>query len=220
MSPRILTKLRWAASVESGAILVILLFAAPLMAQKPAPPGTPSNDPLDPENQASTNKADMRNREWLMRDSRKLARKAGSGPEGSALPQIKDDFERIQLVDREMMKSVFVANLIDYQLILKTTAEIRKRAARLKTNLAYPAPLNRDNSRTSRAGHEDKDIKVSLTNLDQAIMSFVMNPIFQLRQQVVESRLAIKATSDLMDIVELSDTLKKHAQRLEREAKH
>ncbi|MDQ2976146.1 MAG: hypothetical protein M3R69_12145 [Acidobacteriota bacterium] len=162
----------------------------------------------------------MRNREWLMGNSRKLAQKPGSGPARSVVPQIKEDFERIQFVDREMMKAVFAANLIDYQQILKTSAEIRKRAARLKTNLAYPEPLNRDNSRTSRTGHEDEDIKVSLTNLDQAIMSFVMNPIFQLRQQVVESRLAIKATSDLMDIVELSDTLKRHAQRLEREAKH
>jgi hypothetical protein len=197
----------------------MLLFAAPLVAQRPGLPGTPSNDPRDPENQPSTNKTDMRNREWLMGNSRKLARKPRTGPEESVLPQIKEDFERIQLIDREMMKAVFVANLIDYQQILKTTNEIRKRAARLKTNLAYPEPPTRDTSRT-RAGHEDEDIKVSLTNLDQAITSFVMNPIFQLQQEVVESRLAIKATSDLMDIAELSDRLKNHAQRLERKVKH
>ena len=213
---RLLSSLR----VKSRPILLVLLFTIPLAAQRPGVQGTPSNDPRDPENQPSTNKIDMRNREWLMGNSRKLAQKAGSGPERSVLPEIKEDFERIQLIEREMIISVFVAKLVDYQQILKTSAEIRKRATRLKTNLAYPEPPNRDSSRTSRAGHEDEDIKVSLTNLDQAIMSFVMNPIFQLRQQVVESRLAIKATSDLMDIVELSDTLKKHAQRLEREAKH
>ena len=220
MSRPVVTRLLSFLAVKSRPILLVLLFTIPLAAQRPGAQGTPSDDPRDPENQPSTNKTDMRNREWLMGNSRKLARKPGSGPERSVLPQIKEDFERIQLIEREMITSVFVAKLVDYQQILKTSAEIRKRATRLKTNLAYPEPPNRDNSRTSRAGHEDEDIKVSLTNLDQAIMSFVMNPIFQLQQQVVESRLAIKATSDLMDIVELSDTLKKHAQRLEREAKH
>jgi hypothetical protein len=220
MSRPFVTTLLSSLGLGSRPILLMLLFIVPVTAQQAGVQGTPSNDPRDPENQPSTNKIDMRNREWFMGNSRKLAQKRGSGPEGSALPQIKEDFERIQLIEREMMTLVFVAKLVDYRQILKTSAEIRKRATRLKTNLAYPEPPNRDNSRTSRAGHEDEDIKVSLTNLDQAIMSFVMNPIFQLRQQVVESRLAIKATSDLMDIVELSDTLKKHAQRLEGEAKH
>jgi len=217
MSRAFIAKLLSSLGAESRPILIMFLFALPLAAQRPEPP---SNDPRDPENQASTNKADMRNREWLMRDGRMLARKAGSGPEGSALPQIKDDFERIQLIDREMIKAVFVDNLVDYQQILKISAEIRKRAMRLKTNLSYPEPLNRPDAQKSRPSNEDEDIKVSLTNLDQSIMSFVTNPIFQLRQQIVESRLAMKATSDLVEVIELTETVKKHAERLGREAKH
>src|SRR5258705_6645571 len=95
-------------------LLLILLFTVPLAAQRPEPP---SNDPRDPENQPNTNKADMRNREWLMGNSRKLAQKRGAGPENSALGEIKEDFERMQLVERELMRSVFDFNVVDYQQI-------------------------------------------------------------------------------------------------------
>lgn len=206
-------------AIDAGAVLVVLLFTVPLAAQRPAP-GPPSNDPRDPENQQSTNKTDMKNREWLMGHSRTLSRKAGSGPEGSALPQIKEDFEQIQLIEREMVTSVFANNVLDYQQIWKTSAEIKRRAARLKTNLAYPEPLDRSKARKSRPDNYGEDIKVSLTNLDQSIRSLVLNPIFQLQQQVVETRLAMKATSDLMDIIEISELTRKRAERLEREAKH
>jgi hypothetical protein len=219
MSRSFVTRLFSSLAVALSPVLLVLLFTVPLAAQRPVP-GTPSNDPRDPENQQSTNKADMRNRELLMGHSRTLARRGGSGPEGSALPQIKEDFERIQLIEREMMKSVFVDVLVDYQQIQKASAEIKKRAARLKTNLAYPEPLNRSKARKNRPGNSDEDIKMSLANLDQSIMSFVVNPIFQLQQQVVETQLAMKAVSDLLDIIELSEATKKHAERLERKSKH
>ena len=217
MSRSFFTRLFSSLAVEFSPVILVLLLTVPLAAQRPVP-GTPSNDPRDPENQQSTNKGDMRNRELLMGHSRTLARKAGSGPEASALPQIKEDFERIQLIEREMMKSVFLDNLLDYQQILKTTAEIKKRATRLKSNLAYPEPLDRNKARKSGLGNSDGDIKESLTSLDQAITSFVMNPIFQF-QQVVETRLATKAIGDLIDIIELSELTKRHAERLERKFK-
>lgn len=216
MSRPFVRRLLRSLGAKSRPLLLVLLFTVPLAAQRPEPP---SNDPRDPENQPSTNKADMRNREWLMGNSRKLARK-GAGPESSALAAIKEDFERMQLVERELMKSVFEFNVVDYQQILKTSAEIKKRAARLKMNLAYPEPPNRHPTGKSPASDGDEDIKASLKNLDQSIVSFVTNPIFQLQQQVVELRSAMKASGDLMNIIELSDAVKRHAERLERETKH
>jgi hypothetical protein len=217
MSRPFVTRLFSSLAVELSPVLLVLLSTVPIAAQRPVS-GTPTNDPRDPENQPSTNKGDMRNRELLMGHSRTLARKGGSGPEASALPQIKEDFERIQLIEKEMMKSVFLDNLLDYQQIVKTTAEIKKRATRLKANLAYPEPLDRNKALKSRLGNSDGDIKVSLTSLDQAIMSFVMNPIFQF-QRVVETGLATKAIGDLIDIIELSELTKRRAERLGREFK-
>jgi hypothetical protein len=193
--------------------MILLVSAYPLLAQRAPAPGSPASDPNDPVNQEKANKADMRTREWLMGNSRKVIRKPGSGPAESALPQIKEDFERIQLIEREMMRSVFTNNSVDYQQILKTTAEIKKRAMRLRTNLAYPEPDNRQDGTKGRPSQEE-DIKVSLVRLDQTIMSFVTNPIFQLTQQVVDAHTATRAGSDLRDIVELSEAITKNLERL------
>ena len=195
-------------------VTILWVSAYPLRAQRAPAPGSPASDPNDPVNQEKANKADMRTREWLMGNSRKVIRKPGSGPAESALPQIKEDFERIQFIDREMMRLVFTNNLVDDQQILKTTAEIRKRATRLRTNLSFPEPNNRQNGTKGRPSKEDEDIKVSLAKLDQTIMSFVMNPIFQLTQQVVDAQLATKASGDLRDIVELSETIRTNLERL------
>ncbi|HVS80714.1 MAG TPA: hypothetical protein VHE60_03180 [Pyrinomonadaceae bacterium] len=193
--------------------VILWVSAYPLRAQQPPAPGSPASDPNDPVNQERTNKADMRTREWLMGNSRKPIRKPGSGPEESALPQIKEDFERIQFIDREMMKSVFADNVVDNKQILKALSEIRKRASRLRTNLAYPEP--NDSQVVSQAPiQKEIDIKLSLARLDQTIMSFVTNPIFQLKQQVVEAELAKKASGDLRDVVEQSDQIRKEIENL------
>lgn len=217
MSPSFVTRLSILSSGLSRTLLLILILAVPLVAQRPD--GNSSNDPRDPENQGSTNKTDMRTREWLMGTSRKPVRKPGSGPEVSALPQIKEDFERIQFINREMMKSVFAANLVDYQQILKTSAEIKKRATRLKANLAYPEPVVREGTRKTMPVPDEEDIKLLLAHLDKSLISFVTNPLFQLQQEVVDSRLAVKATGNLMEVIDFSDKVRKQAERLAREAR-
>lgn len=209
MSLKILTNLRWAAGVESGAILILLLFAAPLMAQT-APPGTPSNDPNDPINQEKTNKADMRNREWLMANSRKPIRRAAWGPEAAALPQITEDFEKIQLVDKELMTAVFANNVLNHKQIVKSTADIERRAARLISNLAYPESPEAEKTRTG--AQEKTDIRLALSKLDSAIVSFVTNPIFQTDRKVVSAELAMKVSKDLRTVVKLSGSIRRQAE--------
>src|SRR5712691_9286991 len=87
-----------------GSILILLTLVSPLLTQQPpGPPGTPSNDPNDPMNQDRINKADMRDREWRLGNSRKPIRRAKWGPEEATLPQIKEDFERIQFVNKQLM---------------------------------------------------------------------------------------------------------------------
>ena len=196
------------------AALVLSLLANPVQAQQPRPgaPGTPASDPNDPVNQERTNKTDLGNREWLLANNRKLVRKPGFGPTASVAPQISEDFERIQVINREMLKTVFVDNVINKKEILKTVAEIRKRAARLRTNLSFPEP---DNLRTSPATSEDDfDIKLLLARLDHSIMNFVTNPIFQLKQEVVEMESAKKAAGDLRDVIDQSDKIKTNIQTL------
>lgn len=202
-------------AVAAGASLLVLLFAVPLAAQRPAgPPGTPGNDPNDPINQEKTNKADMRNREWLMGNTRKTIRRAGWGPAAAALPQINEDFERIQLVNKELMTAVFANNILNQKQIVKATADIEKRAGRLRDNLAYPEPPEANKTPIKTA--EKQDIRLALSKLDSAIMSFVNNPIFQTDRQVVNAELAIKVNEDLTTVMKLSDSVRRQAETLEK----
>ena len=198
-----------------AAILITLLFAVPLLAQQaPGPPGTPTNDPNDPVNQDHINKTDMRNREFLLGNARKPIRRAAWGPDAAAIPKIKDDFERLQLINNELMIAVFAKNVLDPKQIGKATSDIAKRATRLMSNLAYPKP---DEEEKTVNNNDDKnDIRLALSKLDTAVMSVVNNPIFQIDRQVVNTQLAMKVTKDLTTVVRLSDTIRRQAQDLEK----
>jgi len=185
-----------------------ILFALVVSVAGQRPPNPPSSNPNDPINQERTNRADLHNREWLLENNRKLVRKPGLGPSQSVAPEIKEDFERIQFINREMIKAVFIDHVVDNQQILKAVGEIKKRAARLKANLAYPEPPATQNA-SAVAVQGDTDIKVLLAGLDKSIMSFVTNPIFQLRQQVVATDLAMKASGDLLEVMENGDKIRK-----------
>jgi len=180
-------------AINAGTILIVLLFAVPLFAQRPpGPPGSPPTDPNDPINQDKANKADMRNREFMMGNSRKTIRRPGWGPGLEAIPQISEDFEKIQVVDKELMTAVFANNLLDNKHIVKATADIEKRATRLIKNLAYPE--SPEVEKTLAADHERMDIRLALSKLDSAIVSFVTNPIFQ-RDNKVVTKLTIALSS-------------------------
>jgi len=203
---------------QARTILVVLLLAVPLVAQRPdGPPGSPASDPNDPVNQDRANKADMRTREWIMENSRKPIRRAGFGPAPAAVPQIKEDFERIQLVNKELMTAVFANNVLDHKQIMKATADIEKRAARLINNLAYPEPP--DTPKPNVATQGKPDMRLNLSRLDSAIMSFVNNPIFQTDRQVVNTELAMKVSKDLKTVVKLSQSIRRETEALARTQK-
>lgn len=185
---------------------ILLAVAGVVLPQRSGRPAE-STDPNDPANQERTNKTDLRNREWLLENTRKPVRKPGLGPSQSAAPQIQADFERIQFINRDMMKSVLVDTVVDHKQIRKTVGEIRKRATRLKENLAYPEAENPHDANAPAPGYSD--IRQLLVEMDNSLMSFVTNPIFQLNQQVVKADLARKASADLRSVIEYSNKITK-----------
>jgi hypothetical protein len=56
------------------------------------------------------------------------------------LEQIRTDFLRIQVVDRELARAISASDILDLKLVAGAATEIRKRAGRLKENLALPKP--------------------------------------------------------------------------------
>ncbi|HEX8142104.1 MAG TPA: hypothetical protein VF553_05870 [Pyrinomonadaceae bacterium] len=149
----------------------------------------------------------------LEKESRRPAET--SGPR-LAYMQIKEDFERIQTVHNQMMTMIFSNNVLDYKHIAETTTEIRKRASRLLSNLPLPDSEVADRDKRTLKGWDELDqgqVKPALLALDDLLMRFVSNPVFQ-TPEVVDVQQASKAKHDLEDIIKLSAKLKKAAEKL------
>lgn len=102
-------------------------------AQTRVPPTAPTGSPRD------------RALEDKMRsDEIERVKRAAEKPDAYArahdarFPQIKEDFERIQVVNAEVLQPSASAAAPDYTRISEAAAEVRKRAARLKSQL-FPA---------------------------------------------------------------------------------
>ncbi len=174
-------------------------------------------DPHDPANQQKLNNQDMHDREVGLRTR---ARTTTEGPVAGrdpklALSEINDDYERIQVLNNEMRRAGAAKDALDYKRISAASAEMRKRAARLKSNLAFPEPADEPKESVQQTAAPDAaQVKASLGTLDTLIMSFVANPLFQASTQKVDVKLATKASRDLNSIIELCTNLKKNAEKL------
>lgn len=131
-----------------------------------------------------------------------------------AFEQIREDFRRIQIVNQEVIRSVSTGNGLDYKYISEASAEIKKRAARLRMNLIFPEGEKND-ARQSAPDPEASGLKPSLLALDNLILSFVHNPVFK-DAGVVDAKLGGRARRDLDIIIELSDKVRKMAERMKK----
>jgi hypothetical protein len=151
-------------------------------------------------------------RETQLRMLEKQRQRAVKNDPKLAFVQIREDFRHIQTVDYEMMRAASSGNGLDYKQIAEAVAEIKRCAARLKTNLVFPE-LDKDEYRTEKPDPEVAGIKPSMVALDALILSFVHNPIFK-ETGVVDTKLGGKAGRDLDSIIELSEKIRKSAERV------
>jgi len=182
--------------VPSTALKVVLLLGlvAPLSAQVRSTlnPNTPTQ-------------GDLQTREWALAHIPDEVNKHFKKEQVSVFAQIREDFTRLQLINNEMMQTVFVKGNVDRKLIAATTAEINKRAVRLNANLVLPAID--DKLKNQKLEQSDTRPEAALLVLDRHIMSFVSNPLFK-QPNVVDAQNALKARNDLNLIIRLSEQLK------------
>jgi hypothetical protein len=177
-------------------VLLLLGLVAPLSAQV--------RSTLHPNSSAQR---DMQAREWALTHIPDEVNKHFKKEQVSLFEQIREDFTRLQLINNEMMQTVFVKKNIDPKLIVKTTSEINKRASRLSENLVLPRIDDKASVQKPDDTRNDRSLEASLLALDHCIMSFIANPLFK-QPNVVDSQNALKARSDLNLIVRLSKELK------------
>lgn len=131
------------------------------------------------------------------------------------LEQIQKDFAKIQAL-RDDIAAQLTANSLDYKHIADAAGKIRSLAKRLDSNLVLgkvETPV------AARAEPEPTDpaLRSLLLALHARVGSFVDNPIFRDRTvyDVEETR---KAKSDVVEIVVVSDEVRKIAKQLKRNA--
>ncbi|HVG35853.1 MAG TPA: hypothetical protein VM911_22565 [Pyrinomonadaceae bacterium] len=147
-----------------------------------------------------------------------LERQGKAGPKRDPqmiLAEVNEDFDRLRAIDEEMKTSLKSQDALDYKHIVESSAEVKKRAMRLKTNLALPAPKDMKREKMQDPG---ADLKPSLVMLESLINSFITNPIFS-DSGGLDAKLAGKAKLDLESIIELSDKVRKSAEKISKNAR-
>lgn len=151
---------------------------------------------------------EMQSREWALTHVSDEVSKHFGPQNKPSLPQMREDFHQLQVVNNELMKSVFVKNSIDPKRLLAAITEIRKRATRLKASLALgesDGDLEKTNAMNC-APPEKFELSPTLLLMDRAVMNFVNNPLFQ-QPKVLDSKLAIKAENDLGEVLRLAGVI-------------
>lgn len=133
------------------------------------------------------------------------------------MAQIKEDFHRIQVINNEMLRTAFTGRTPDYDSLSEKASDLKRRASRLRSIIKLPPPRDeKKKNLNSEAAVDNKAFKVSLVMLRDLIGSFVNNPYFQKKPGVIDVEQSDKASSDLRDIIELCEVIKKSAKRLDR----
>lgn len=131
-----------------------------------------------------------------------------------ALAQIKEDYERIQVVNHDLAKASDAAGQLDLKLAGESVSEIRKRSERLLANLALPE-LPADVERVRMPAEGEGQLRPSLVMLRRLVERFVRSPLFR-EVNVIDAQVAARTRRDLEGIVELSGRLKKDCEKYDR----
>jgi hypothetical protein len=125
------------------------------------------------------------------------------------LVKVREDYVQLQVVNNELARVVAAGGEPDFKVMATAAAEIRKRAERLKVNLALPE-TPRDEKRPDAAA--PPDLKATLNALDQLILRFVRNPFFTDTKRF-DLKHSATVGRELKEIIELSGRVRKMCEK-------
>jgi len=198
-------------TVLVGGVVFLTVLATPVVAQRD------SAVPLIERRIAETNRRNEQlERDLLLRDLKEKPEAPTDRRQLQAVfTKVQQDFDRLQVINKEIVRSVSANNVLDYKFITVSTAEIGKCASRLKTNLALPEIEDDQRGQKKHVELGQEQMKPSLIMLTNHIISFVTNPLFE-SAGPLDVKLSSKASRDLKEIMELSDGIRKRAEKVNR----
>lgn len=123
--------------------------------------------------------------------------------------QIKKDFELVQNLQNEIVKTYVTGKKINFKRIGELAYQLNECAERLRGNLSLSN--EKSSEKTANKSPEPEDIKDIIVILDKSIGKFVVNSIFK-NLNVLETKDAEKAEFDLQNIIRLSKFLARKAE--------
>ena len=165
-------------------------------------------------------RAEMEMRQRMLWDLDRLKReKPAKTPDTRpAYSEVAEEFQQLQLVNYSLAGVADPKVQLDYARIKKESAEVRKRATRLKSYLSLPEVEESQKPDKAAAIQTPEALRSAVNKLDALVNSFAWNPVFQ-RPDVVDLELSTKASRDLAGIISLSEQIRKSADELTRGAR-
>lgn len=191
-------------------IAFMSLMAMPTPARQGTPPPSGSYDPF----------AEVRERQRREATLRSAEIRPGKTPDDPRRAQVildhlRQDFKRLQIIRNEIVHSMKTNETLDYGHLSDQTAEITKRAARMRTSLALPAHDGVDKARLNQTEFNQEQLKSALVKLCNGIASFVESPVF--KSPGVSNVQESAATGHLLqNIIVLSSDIRKSAEKLKK----
>ncbi|MCA1633709.1 MAG: hypothetical protein LC802_08325 [Acidobacteria bacterium] len=187
------------------------LMAGSAQARQTMPSGAPppgQRDPFAEVRERQQREAQLRSAERLggVRPTDRRSAEAGA-------QQMSEDFKRIQILRNNVVRHLQSDKPLDYKFIAAETEEINRRAARLKAHLVREGPEGEKKEPEKQAEIGDAQITDALVKMCRRIDSFTENPVFNL-PDVVDVEQSVKAGRDLLDVIRLSGSVNKLAERL------
>ena len=136
----------------------------------------------------------------------------------AAAEQVREDFKRIQILRNNLVRHLASGGPLDYKAVAGDSAEVNKRAGRLRTFLVPQSTDGRDERPKAQIELEGELLRSALITLCQRIGSFTGNPVFKVLG-VVDVEKSAEAGRDLQGIIRLSARIKEGAERMNKTAK-
>jgi hypothetical protein len=136
----------------------------------------------------------------------------------TVMGEINEDFARLRAIDEGFRQANAPAGPLDYKTISLKSAEVKKRATRLRSNLSgLPKPEKEEKRQKQDVPLDDAQMKALLSSFDELMSGFLNNPIFS-DMGTLDAQLALKARRDLDGLIEMSEVVRKGAEKLGKRA--
>jgi hypothetical protein len=130
-----------------------------------------------------------------------------------AFTQIREDFLRLQVVNNDLARAAKGGGQLDLKLVAKSASEIKRRAERLKFNLALPEVEEGAKSAAAQPPADIEQLRTALSRLDGIVLRFANN-LHAKGVRSLDAESSGRLRLDLEAIVALSGRVKKGSEKL------